>query len=111
MELTASEELIAIENRQILKANGFDIEVNEDAPVTQKIKLISHPVSKNTVFDIKGMLTLIVSISINALLNTSVNRSRGVAVFVIRWVRRNGLREQGQGYVCVEGLPQVCDGW
>ena len=58
IELTASEEMIAMENIDILRANGFDIEVNELAPPTQKIKIISQPISKNTMFNIKGKIEL-----------------------------------------------------
>lgn len=58
IELTASEEMVAMENIDILRANGFDIEVNELAPPTQKIKIISQPISKNTMFNIKGKIEL-----------------------------------------------------
>jgi DNA mismatch repair ATPase MutL len=52
--LTASEEMVAMDNVEILKANGFDIEVDENAPPTQKIKIVSQPISKNTMFSTKG---------------------------------------------------------
>lgn len=52
--LTASEEMVAMDNVEILKANGFDIEVDENAPPTQKIKIVSQPTSKNTIFSTKG---------------------------------------------------------
>lgn len=54
VELTASEEMVAMDNIDILKANGFDIQVDDNAPPTQKIKIISQPVSKNTMFNMKG---------------------------------------------------------
>jgi DNA mismatch repair protein PMS2 len=54
VELTASEELVAMDNIDILKANGFDIQVDENAPSTQKIRIVSQPVSKNTMFNMKG---------------------------------------------------------
>jgi DNA mismatch repair protein PMS2 len=54
IELTASEEMVAIDNLDILKANGFDIQIDEDAPPTQKMKIISQPVSKNVMFNTKG---------------------------------------------------------
>ncbi|CAG8621548.1 13234_t:CDS:10, partial [Ambispora gerdemannii] len=63
LQLTASEEIVAIENIEILRQNGFDIEVREDAPVTHKLKVLSQPVSKNTVFGIKDLEELIFLLS------------------------------------------------
>jgi DNA mismatch repair protein PMS2 len=54
IELTASEEMVAMDNLDILKSNGFDIQIDEDAPPTQKIRINSQPVSKNTMFNTKG---------------------------------------------------------
>lgn len=48
MELPASDELLAIEHENVLRFNGFEIEVDEDAPVGQRIKLVSMPISKST---------------------------------------------------------------
>ena len=48
MNLPASDELIAIENEAILRFNGFDIEVDDDASTGQRIKLLTLPVSKST---------------------------------------------------------------
>lgn len=53
-ELTVAEELIAMENTEILCKNGFEIEVDPDAEPTKRIKIVSQPISKNTLFDIKG---------------------------------------------------------
>jgi DNA mismatch repair protein PMS2 len=58
LELTAGEEIIAAENEDIIAANGYEIEVHHDAPPTQRIKLLAQPVSKSTVFGIKGMILL-----------------------------------------------------
>ncbi|KAG2186032.1 hypothetical protein INT43_002470, partial [Umbelopsis isabellina] len=63
VELTASEELVAMDNIDILKANGFDIQVDENAPPTQKIKIISQPVSKNTMFNMKDFEELVFLLS------------------------------------------------
>ena len=55
LELTAADELIAIENIDILKANGFEIEYDEDAELSQgRVKLVAQPVSGSTTFDMKG---------------------------------------------------------
>lgn len=58
MELPASDELLAIEHENVLRFNGFEIEVDEDAPVGQRIKLVSMPISKSTKkteFTIEGL--------------------------------------------------------
>ena len=55
LELPASDELLAIENAEILHQNGFDIEVNGgDSERNRRMKLVAQPVSKSTVFDLKG---------------------------------------------------------
>lgn len=48
MELPASDELLAIEHENVLRFNGFEIEIDENAPVGQRIKLVSMPISKST---------------------------------------------------------------
>lgn len=47
LELTASNEIILMDNLDIFKKNGFDFVINENAPATQRIKLKSTPISKN----------------------------------------------------------------
>ena len=55
LELTAAEELVALENLDALTQNGFEVSVDEGAdPGQGRIKLVSQPVSKNTTFDMKG---------------------------------------------------------
>lgn len=55
LELTAADELLAIENTDILKSNGFEISIDEDAdPFQGRIKLVAQPVSGGTNFDMKG---------------------------------------------------------
>lgn len=48
LNLTASDELLAIEHEEVLRFNGFEIEVDEDAQAGQRIKLVAMPVSKAT---------------------------------------------------------------
>ncbi|PSR71668.1 hypothetical protein PHLCEN_2v12521 [Hermanssonia centrifuga] len=59
LELAAADQLIAIDNIDVLRQNGFDVVVEEpsDNGVTQQIKLVAQPVSKTTVFDMKGGTT------------------------------------------------------
>lgn len=56
LQLTAGDELVAMENLDVLRSNGFNVEVDEDLPPGrgERIKLLAMPVSKETVFDFKG---------------------------------------------------------
>ncbi|KAI8090250.1 uncharacterized protein B0P05DRAFT_329885 [Gilbertella persicaria] len=59
LDLTAAEEHVVMENLDIFKANGFDVQVMPDHPPTQRIRVISQPVSKNTMFDKKDFSEII----------------------------------------------------
>ncbi|KAG6812580.1 hypothetical protein H0H92_002048 [Tricholoma furcatifolium] len=63
MELTASDELIALENTDILRQNGFEVEEVEEASRSEmqgaKLCLVAQPVSKSTIFDMKDLEELI----------------------------------------------------
>ena len=55
MELTASDEIVAIENLDVLQQNGFEVEVDEsEGSQGGRLKLTAQPISKSTVFDMKG---------------------------------------------------------
>ena len=54
LELAASDEVVAVDNLDVLEANGFNVSFTEDAPVGQRLHLIAQPQSKSTVFDMKG---------------------------------------------------------
>jgi hypothetical protein len=47
---------LAIDNIDILRRNGFEVTVDELAETGQgrKLQLVAQPVSKSTVFDMKG---------------------------------------------------------
>ncbi|KAJ2962954.1 hypothetical protein NQZ79_g1921 [Umbelopsis isabellina] len=87
VELTASEELVAMDNIGILKANGFDIHVDENAPPTQKIKIISQPVSKNTMFNMKDFEELVFLLSERP--GEMVRCSKARAMFASRACRKS----------------------
>jgi len=57
LELTASDEMVALENINVLQQNGFEIEVDAEASAGQgrKLKLTAQPVSKNTTFGMKDL--------------------------------------------------------
>lgn len=65
LELMAMDEEIVKDNIDTLKANGFTVEVDEDAPSGQKCKLLTLPMSENTVFDLKDLEELIHLISLD----------------------------------------------
>ena len=61
LELTAADELSAMENIDVLRRNGFEIEIDEAASVGQgsRLYLAAKPISGSTVFDMKGQLSLL----------------------------------------------------
>jgi DNA mismatch repair protein PMS2 len=65
LDLTAVEEEIIRENKAALEKNGFIIEVDDsgDEPIGRRCKLISLPLSKEVVFDIRDLEELIVLLS------------------------------------------------
>ena len=54
LELTAADELVALENMSVLQKNGFEVAVEEDQPAGQRLRLVAHPVSQDTENDIQG---------------------------------------------------------
>lgn len=56
MQLPSADEITAMENLDILAANGFGLSVDEDAPYGRgaRIRLTSMPISKETIFDVSG---------------------------------------------------------
>ncbi|NWW43931.1 PMS2 endonuclease, partial [Pedionomus torquatus] len=63
LNLTAVNETVLIENLEIFKKNGFDFVINENAPVTQRVKLMSLPTSKNWTFGPQDIDELIFMLS------------------------------------------------
>jgi len=61
LELTAADELLAIENIEILRQNGFEVgEVDDpNTGLGHRLQLVAQPVSKNTDFDMKGVIFLV----------------------------------------------------
>ncbi|KAH8111577.1 hypothetical protein DFH11DRAFT_1512880 [Phellopilus nigrolimitatus] len=60
LELTAADELLALENVDVLHSNGFEIEVDEEAKLSQgRVKLVAQPVSGSTDFDMKDLEELL----------------------------------------------------
>ncbi|KAF9028867.1 MutL C terminal dimerization domain-containing protein, partial [Rhodocollybia butyracea] len=61
LELTASDELIALENMDILRLNGFELGIigAKQNRANRKLNLVAQPVSKSTVFDMRDLEELI----------------------------------------------------
>ncbi|OCF30386.1 hypothetical protein I316_07993, partial [Kwoniella heveanensis BCC8398] len=61
LQLTAGDEIVAMENLDILHRNGFDVKVDDDALPGrgEKISLLAMPVSKDTTFDFKDLEQLL----------------------------------------------------
>jgi DNA mismatch repair protein PMS2 len=58
LELTASDELLAMENIEVLRQNGFEIEIDEAAAGQgSRLHLAAKPTSGSTDFDMKGRLS------------------------------------------------------
>ncbi|KAG8145658.1 hypothetical protein E2320_012142 [Naja naja] len=63
LNLTAVSESILMDNLEIFQKNGFDFVVDENAPVTQRVKLLSLPTSKNWTFGPQDVEELIFMLS------------------------------------------------
>ncbi|KAJ6535110.1 MutL C terminal dimerization domain-containing protein [Mycena capillaripes] len=61
LELTAGDELLALENIDMLRQNGFEVETEAEGAAGQgpRLSLTAQPVSKDTVFDMKDLEELI----------------------------------------------------
>jgi len=56
LELSALDEMIVIDNLPIFQLNGFEFEVDESKPTTQRVSLVAYPFTQNTEFGIAGTL-------------------------------------------------------
>uniref|UniRef100_A0A6I8RAB3 Mismatch repair endonuclease PMS2 n=1 Tax=Xenopus tropicalis TaxID=8364 RepID=A0A6I8RAB3_XENTR len=63
LHLTAVNETVLIDNLDIFKKNGFDFIFDEEAPITERVKLISLPTSKNWTFGQQDIEELIFMLS------------------------------------------------
>ncbi|XP_053327450.1 mismatch repair endonuclease PMS2 [Spea bombifrons] len=63
LSLTAANETVLIDNIEIFKKNGFDFIFDENAPVMERVKLVSLPTSKNWTFGQQDIEELIFMLS------------------------------------------------
>lgn len=90
LELTAVNEMIIIDNLSIFEMNGFRFDIDEERPVTQRIKLMAKPFSKNWEFgreDIDELLFMLQEGDGNAFNIESCRPSRVRAMFASRACR------------------------
>jgi len=59
LQLTAADELVVLDHLHVFKRNGFDVEVVDGAPPTQRLRLRTLPFSKHTVFGPSDVLELV----------------------------------------------------
>ncbi|CAO1617648.1 unnamed protein product [Jaminaea pallidilutea] len=59
LELSASDELVASNHLDAVAANGFEIEIDDEAVAGSRVKLLSQPVSKDTVFGVRDLEELL----------------------------------------------------
>ena len=88
VELSVIDELLVMENIAIFEQNGFKIEINESEENGAKIKLISLPVSKRTLFDINDFNELVHLVKTNVGINkNTIKCSKIRSMFAMRACR------------------------
>lgn len=87
LELTASNEIILIDNLEVFRKNGFDFLINENAPPMQRVKLTSIPVSRNWTFGKEDIEELIFMLSDSP--NVMCRPSRVRQMFASRACRKS----------------------
>ncbi|KAH9977464.1 hypothetical protein BJV74DRAFT_781094 [Russula compacta] len=90
LELTAADELVALENMGVLQKNGFEVALDEDQPAGRRLKLLAQPVSKNTEFDIQD-LEEILHLLRDRPSGTVVRSSKTRAMFAMRACRKSTM--------------------
>ncbi|KAI0298216.1 hypothetical protein BC826DRAFT_998583 [Russula brevipes] len=88
LELTAADELVALENMGVLQQNGFEVALEEDQPAGRRLKLVAQPVSKNTEFGVQD-LEEILHLLRDRPAGTLVRSSKTRAMFAMRACRKS----------------------
>ncbi|KAF0689025.1 Aste57867_19480 [Aphanomyces stellatus] len=87
MELTAVEEMTILDHLAIFKKQGFHFQVDEGAPVTQKLKLISLPFSKHTQWGVDDVRELVSLLLENPHPPSTIRLPKTLAMFASRACR------------------------
>jgi len=90
LELTAADELVALENLGVLQQNGFEVAQDEDQPAGRRLKLLAQPVSKKTEFDVQD-LEEILHLLRDRPSGTLVRSSKTRAMFAMRACRKSTM--------------------
>lgn len=90
LELTAADELVALENMSVLQQNGFEVAIEEEQSVGRRLRLVAQPVSKNTEFDIQD-LEEILHLLRDRPAGTLVRSSKTRAMFAMRACRKSTM--------------------
>lgn len=90
LELTAADEILAVENIDVLKRNGFEVtrQSGHDDDDEGRLHLIAQPVSKDTVFDMKDLEELI-HLMHDRPIGTMVRCSKARTMFAMRACRKS----------------------
>ncbi|KAH8155332.1 uncharacterized protein LAJ45_00342 [Morchella importuna] len=88
LELMAMDEVIVTEHLDVFKKNGFIIEVDPEAPTGARCRIISLPLSKETVFGIKDLEELIHLVHEDQG-NSSVRCSKVRSMFAMRACKKS----------------------
>lgn len=91
LELTAADELIALDRLDVLRQNGFEVEVTKAAPDSDggaRLRLVAQPVSKSTTFDMRDLEELIHLLH-DAPGGAAVRCSKARAMFASRACRKS----------------------
>lgn len=90
LELTAADEILAVENIDVLKRNGFEVvrQGGDDEEEEGRLHLVAQPVSKDTVFDMKDLAELI-HLMHDRPVGTMVRCSKARAMFAMRACRKS----------------------
>nr|WJN24953.1 mismatch repair protein [Pseudozyma pruni] len=92
IELSASDELVAIEHQETLLSNGFEIAVSEAGLPGTRVKLVAQPISKATVFgvkDLEELLYLLRDTTAGSEAARGIRCSRARAMFASRACRKS----------------------
>ncbi|OAX33701.1 DNA mismatch repair protein MutL [Rhizopogon vinicolor AM-OR11-026] len=89
LELTAADEILAVENMDVLKRNGFEVvRQGDEGEEEGRLHLVAQPMSKDTVFDMKDLEELI-HLMHDRPVGTMVRCSKARAMFAMRACRKN----------------------
>ncbi|ORY23204.1 hypothetical protein BCR39DRAFT_501064 [Naematelia encephala] len=118
LQLTAGDEITAMESLDVLRINGFDVEIDEDAAPGrgERVKLTAMPVSKETVFDFKDLEQLLHLLSDSSRPSgTMVRCTKARSMFAMRACRKSVMigksLNKGQMTQLVRNMGTIDQPW